>query len=283
MRITEEQEKILQSLTCERLSSNTANMHLVEKFANFKGEGLVNSLQNEAFREDEENLTAYYLVKHKNGEILFFFSLKCGLLYDQFLDTRQLALIKELNKKLDEMIFDETIKSEEMELVMAVREKLRTRKGITKADLERLPKRGGTSIFEDLENELNDNITRVGQTFSGIELTHFCSNELTNDLWAEYNIPQKRGSVIFWRFVVPVVLKIIEFVGCQYIFLFAADSSEDEKLISYYMDDMNFRVPNDLATTKPVYDFACKFMCNEVALLDAQRQAFFDNFNPDEV
>jgi hypothetical protein len=46
---------------------------------------------------------------------------------------------------------------------------------------------------------------------------------------------------------------------------------------------MNFRIPDNLATTKPVYDFACKFMCNEVANLEAQRIAFFENFNPDEV
>ena len=55
------------------------------------------------------------------------------------------------------------------------------------------------------------------------------------------------------------------------------------KELNKKLDEMNFRIPNDLATTKPVYDFACKFMCNEVALLEAQKQAFFDNFNPDEV
>ena len=282
MKITEQQLQTLRSLHCERLSCNEDNLRLVDLFFNSKGEGLVNTLQNEAYSEDEDNLTAYYLVKHENGDILFFFSLKCGLLYDQFFDTRQLALIKELTKKLDEMMSDESIHPEEMELVMAVREKLRTRKGITKADLERLPKRGST-IFEDLEKELNDNISRVGQTFSGIELSHFCANELTDSLWDSFGFPQKRGSIIFWQFVVPIVQRIVQLVGCQYLFLFAADVSEDEKLVSHYIDDMNFRIPDDLATTKPVYDFACKFMCQEVKLLKAGRQAFFDNFNPDEV
>ena len=282
MKITEQQLQTLRSLHCERLSCSEGNLRLIDQFFNSKGEGLVNTLQNEAYSEDEDNVTAFYLVKHENGDILFFFSLKCGLLYDQFFDTRQLALIKELTKKLDEMMSDESIHPDEMELVMAVREKLRTRKGITKADLERLPKRGST-IFEDLEKELNDNISRVGQTFSGIELSHFCANELTDSLWDSFGFPQKRGSIIFWQFVVPIVQRIVQLVGCQYLFLFAADVSEDEKLVNHYIDDMNFRIPDDLATTKPVYDFACKFMCQEVKLLESGRQAFLDNFNPDEV
>ena len=53
--------------------------------------------------------------------------------------------------------------------------------------------------------------------------------------------------------------------------------------MNHYIDTMNFRVPDDLATTKPVYDFACKFMCNEVSELEKQRKAFFENFNVDEV
>lgn len=282
MRITQEQSTILDSFICERLSSNKSNMYLVDSFANKDGEGLIRTLQNEAFTEDENNITAYYLIKDKSGEVLFFFSLKCGLLYDQFLDTRQLALIKEINKKLDELTLDQSIKPDEMELINIVREKLRTRKGITKADLKRLTQRG-ESIFDDLEKELNENITRVGQTFSGIELSHFCSNKLTDNLWEKYNLPQKRGSIFFWKFIVPIVEEIVKHVGCQYIFLFAADITEDEKLIKHYIDDMNFRIPDNLATTKPVYDFACKFMCNEVANLEAQRIAFFENFNPDEV
>lgn len=99
MKITEQQLQTLRSLRCERLSCNEINLRLIDQFFNSEGEGLVNTLQNEAYSEDEDNLTAYYLVKHENGDILFFFSLKCGLLYDQFLDTRQLALIKELTKK----------------------------------------------------------------------------------------------------------------------------------------------------------------------------------------
>lgn len=272
----------IEFLSCERLSSNNDNFRLVDTFFNRKNDGIADTLRNEAFSEDEEGNTAYYLVKHRNGDILFFFSLKCGLLYDQFLDTRQLKLINDLNQYLDEISADEQLSESDRKLIDVIREKLRTRKGISKADLERLPKKGST-IFEDLEKEFNESITRVGQTFSAIELVHFCANDAAEDLWKSMNSPQPLGAVVFWGFVVPIIEDIRQKVGCQYLFLFAADLSKGEKLVKYYSDQLNFEIPTDLATAKPIYDFSCKFMCQEVKDLASARQAFFDNFNPDEV
>lgn len=272
----------IEFLSCERLSSNNDNFRLVDTFFNKKNDGIADTLRNEAFSEDEEGNTAYYLVKHKNGNILFFFSLKCGLLYDQFLDTRQLKLISDLNQYLDEISVDMELSESDRRLIDVMREKLRTRKGISKADLERLPKKGST-ILEDLEKEFNDSITRVGQTFSAIELVHFCANDAAEDLWKSMGSPQSLGAVVFWSFVVPIIEDIRQKVGCQYLFLFAADLSKGEKLVKYYSDQLNFEIPTDLATAKPIYDFSCKFMCQEVKSLASGRQAFFNNFNPDEV
>ena len=90
----------LKCLSCERLSSNIDNIRIVEDFFNRRNDGLAQTLRNEAFGEDEDGTTAYYVVKHENGGIIFFFSLKCGMLYDQFLDTRQLKLINDLSSSL---------------------------------------------------------------------------------------------------------------------------------------------------------------------------------------
>lgn len=272
----------IEFLSCERLSSTNDNLRLVDTFFNRKNDGIADTLRNEAFSEDVEGNTAYYLVKHRNGDIMFFFSLKCGLLYDQFLDTRQLKLISDLNQYLDEISSDSQLSESDRKLIDVMREKLRTRKGISKADLERLPKKGST-IFEDLEKEFNDSITRVGQTFSAIELVHFCANDAAEDLWKSMNSPQPLGAVVFWGFIVPIIEDIRQKVGCQYLFLFAADLSKGEKLVKYYSDQLNFEIPTDLATAKPIYDFSCKFMCQEVKTLSSGREAFFNNFNPDEV
>lgn len=272
----------LRFLSCERLSSNANNFRLVDDFFNRRNDGIADTLRNEAFSEDEDGTTAYYLVKHENGRILFFFSLKCGLLYDQFLDTRQLKLISDLNAYLDTISGASDLSDDDKRLVDLIREKLRTRKGITKADLDRLPKKGST-IFEDLEQEFNESITRVGQTFSAVELVHFCANDATDELWASMNCPQPLGTVVFWNFIVPIIEEVRQKVGCQYLFLFAADFSKGEKLIHYYADQLNFEVPEDLATAKPIYDFSCKFMCQQVKGLEDGRNTFFANFNPDEV
>ena len=272
----------IECLSCERLSANEENLRLVGTFFNTKNDGIADTLRNEAFGDDEEGNTAYYVIKHKDGEIIFFFSLKCGLLYDQFLDTRQLKLISDLNHYLDEISSDSDLSRDDRKLIEVMREKLRTRKGITKADLERLPKKG-SDIFEDLEKEFNESITRVGQTFPAIELVHFCANDATYELWKSMNSPQSLGAVVFWGFVVPIIEEVREKIGCQYLFLFAADLSKGEKLVKYYSDQLNFEVPTDLATAKPIYDFSCKFMCQEVKGLAKGREEFFMNMTVDEV
>ena len=74
MRITEEQERILGSLHCERLSSNVDNFRLVDDFYNGRNPSIVNTLQNEAYEDDANHRVAYYVVKNNSGEILFYFS-----------------------------------------------------------------------------------------------------------------------------------------------------------------------------------------------------------------
>lgn len=70
MRITEEQERILGSLHCERLSSNVDNFRLVDDFYNGRNPSIVNTLQNEAYEDDANHRVAYYVVKNNSGEIL---------------------------------------------------------------------------------------------------------------------------------------------------------------------------------------------------------------------
>lgn len=63
MRITAEQKAIIDSLRCERLSRNQDNIRLVEDFINGRNDSIAQTLRNEAFKEDEDNIVAYYVVK----------------------------------------------------------------------------------------------------------------------------------------------------------------------------------------------------------------------------
>ena len=63
MNITEEQQRLLNSLRCERLSSDEMNLRLVEDFYNNRNDSIAGVLRNEAYSEDEHGSVAYYVVK----------------------------------------------------------------------------------------------------------------------------------------------------------------------------------------------------------------------------
>lgn len=279
MKITTEQLSVLESLQCQRLSSDSSNMYLVESFYNETNDTIAQTLKNEAYEEDESKSVAYYVVKHSNGQILFFFSLKCGLLFDHFIRPELLDQLQKLAMGLSDISDDKSLTPEQRRDITDVMEKIRANKGVTKEDIHKL-RQQKLDILKELEKEFNADIARVGKTFSGIELVHFCSNSDADDSWESLALPQLRGTIIFWYFVVPMVLEALKYVGCQYMFLFAADKSKDEKLVRYYEDQLNFKRPDELATAKPFYDFTCKFMCHEISSLEKEREEFFANFNP---
>ena len=122
-------------------------------------------------------------------------------------------------------------------------------------------------------------MTHVGKTYSGIELVHFCANTSTDELWNSLSLPHPRGAVVFWNFVVPAILETVRWVGCQYLFLFAADLSDDQTLVEYYKNQLSFVDSIERATVKPLYDLGCKFMYQPVTTLSSQRDEFFSHFN----
>lgn len=280
MRITTEQQEILDSLVCERLSRNSENMRAIDQFFNSKNDKLVERLLNEAYSEDEDDKIAYYLVKDKEGHILFYFSLKCGQLYDKHLDFELFKLLGELYDGLLKMKSEPDISQEDTLAIDKILEEIRSRKGVLKEDLKKITKKNQS--IEDFEKVFKDDAAKVGATYSGIEIVQFCSNENCLDYWKSYGINQKLGVVVFWQFIVPIIIKIKECIGCEYLFLFAADDSEDEDLVNYYKSWLKFENSNERSAATPVYDLTCKFLYQETCSLEEKRDAFFKNFNPDE-
>ena len=95
--MTDIENRLRSLLHCERLSSNDDNFRLIDEFSNSRNESLATALKNEAYNEDEEGSIAYYIIKNTEGRILFFFSLKTGLLYDQHIDEKTIQLMKKVN------------------------------------------------------------------------------------------------------------------------------------------------------------------------------------------
>lgn len=70
-------------------------------------------------------------------------------------------------------------------------------------------------------------------------------------------------------------------LGIQYLFLFAADFSDDRTLVNYYISVLNFNRGEERTTVKPIYDLSCEFMSQETKNLAEKRHAFLENFNID--
>lgn len=285
--ITEEQRAIIKCFTCERLSCNPENQTLIKNFFSEKGRSLVWYLQNRAWQEDMECKTAYYLVKNFDNEIVLFFSLKCGALFDP-LDENGIEENARQFQNLLEVIQGINSEGQKRDLALQLLERFRSGQNISIEQIKRRIKMDAQNarklllqLNQDKQSEGNEQIIRVGHTYPGIELVHFCSNDLLKDKWKAYGINHPMGEVLFWKFITPIIENIQQYVGCQYLFLFAADTSEDGSLINYYDVALKFKKPTEIGTNKPRYDFCCEFMCEDINELKKNQQAYFDNFNPD--
>lgn len=238
--ITEDQQAIIECFTCERLSCNPENRTLIDSFFSEKGRSLVWYLQNRAWQEDMECKTAYYLVKNSDNEVVLFFSLKCGALFDP-LDENSIEENAQRFQNLLEVIQGINGKGQEREFALQLLERFRSGQNISIEQIKRRIKMNAQNarklllqLNQDKQSEGNEQIIRVGHTYPGIELVHFCSNDLVKDKWKAYGINHPMGEVLFWKFITPIIDNIQQYVGCQYLFLFAADTSEDGSLINYY-------------------------------------------------
>ena len=70
MKISVEQERILDSFVCERLSANEENESLINSFASKRGSSLVSYFEKYGPSEDKDGKTTYYVIKTKENEIL---------------------------------------------------------------------------------------------------------------------------------------------------------------------------------------------------------------------
>ena len=286
--ITKEQEGIIKSFTCERLSSNPQNEELIKSFVSNKGQLLVDYLQENAWKEDLSRQTAYYLIKFPGNEIALFFSLKCGALFDP-LDENGIAERVKQFQELLQIIRGFNGEGHEREIAIQLLERFRSGQDIPIEQVKHKIKICAeniqnlwTALNQDKQSEENRQIIRVRNTYPGIELVHFCSNDLVKDRWSAYKMNHPLGEVLFWEYIAPIIDTVQQYVGCQYLYLFAADTSKDGSLINYYDVSLKFERPREIGTNKPSYDFCCQFMCEKISDLMKNRQAYFYNFNPDD-
>lgn len=288
MKITKEQEAVLDELICERLRDNPDSRDLIQTFQSERGTLIVEYLKQYGLQEEAEGNTAFYIVRTKRNEVLMFFSLKCGELFDPLFDEAEIEAGYEEYLLIIQALKNVEGKPDVQAKAIEKLKRLSEAKGITLQKALNLVLEGTktkakllNALSHEKEAEENDNITRVSKTYPGIELVHFCTNDNARETWKRFGLNHSMGEVIFWKYIVPKFFEVQKIVGCEYAFLFAADLSEDRTLINYYNVALKFAIDVPMGTNKPFYDFTCAFMCQNLNVLKENQQSYFDHFNID--
>jgi len=268
--ITKEQLANLDQLVCERFYGSQEQLKVLQSFEckNDVARGLVEAAKVYS-SSDEKSTLAYYLVRDRDNVGYMFFSLRAGLLFDYEAWGRiavEIAAAEEKKKSAEEAADIETFKAAKR----------------TSSDLNAQSER----LSKDCESETRDGIIRVKRTFGGIELVHFCKNDKIVGKWRSMTpcmgTPVRRmGEVLFWYFVVTKILEALKVIGAEVVYLFAADSTDDEKLRNYYRRLGFKRADRDseYACLKDSWEWESFFMHRSVTGLSAAQEAYFRDFN----
>lgn len=247
----------------EKLTDNAENRKLVQSFdGGPNGQGLTSYLQEHAYEEMENGDSCCYLVKDRNTkEIVAYFSLKCGLLYER----SHYDNLNEEDRDFVDLLID-AIRNNDQSTLTQYKES-----GLY-SDQDFL------SFYRDAQDyvkaQQNNNKTSldVKSTHAAIEIQNLCKNfayKPSRDFVAPI------GFQIFWLAIVPKIFEVAKIVGCKYVYLFAADQGlldENEakyRLISYYQNSLHFKntQSSPLAVVRPQYDIGCYEMYNSISEL----------------
>lgn len=280
-RITQEQRAYLDSLVCQRISDDQANLAAIEKFENDRGTTLPHYMKAFGWKEDKKDKVAYYIVKEpgEDGEPLLFFSLKCGEVVVPFEQEKLRAALENSQALLDAAYGMEAPDwAKEIVEKRKVDGVLPYRKFKEFYDRHRRNQAKWNNYSHEIRLE-GSNIIRAKQTMAGVELVHFCVHTPASEKWKAMGMgPASVGKTMFWKFVVPVIQQVRSLVGCEYVYLFAADEKKSGHLVNYYKG-LGFEIREDLCVNKPEYDFCCFFMCQKVTSLRNRQNEFFRNYN----
>lgn len=258
------------------MTSKEDNKNIIEEFQSQRNKNTLGYfLKNNAWTEDLAGETRIYLVKDQEEKVALFFSLKCGLLFSK----KQYDKLEDDERAFVDMLV-EAKKNNDLETINSYYEY-----GSSEfSDIDRLFKIAEKRVDSKNEaRELNsgENTLAVAECFSGIELQHFCRNEAYR---TPENLKTPIGFGIFWEVIVREILKITQTVGCKYLYLFAADKTENsdiKKLVRYYKSALKFYEcdQDDIIIIQPEYDEDCYGLIQEITKLSSNQEAVWQEFS----
>lgn len=227
----------------------------------------------EYLQDDENGNLASFVVMSPANVPLIFFSLRCGELFKE----PQVESMKdgyEAVLALHKLMY-KTYKSDE-ERQQALAAVLRAREeGLTLDDLFPLFQKKN-SWNEDEKLEADKEITKVLISYPAVELKLFGTNESGKKYWKSLGLPieMKMGETLFLLKAVKTLKTMTRYVGCQYVYLFAADKEAEGQLVQYYKVRLGFKSNSGLSANKPRFDWQSQFLFQSTDELFNRREQF---------
>lgn len=319
----EEQKKVLfEKLQMESLCISEDNKQAVKIFEQATcGNRIAEYLKKEAWDDDRERNTKVFLIRDKHtNEIVYYFAINCGILYNEiekvllrdeerepfekYAEAVQMTQRKGLSEKELEDANNQYIEAMN-KLWEVVGDADRATYLYSRAEDKAMISEEKREIFSGTEEERHT--MHVQETFPAIDIKFLCRNRKYNP---GIKLDFKIGVYIFWEMIVPHLLKISNLVGCKYIYLFAADNSSGEekgikeplmytqdydpyadeddeekretvlKLVDYYRNELKFTFVTKYKILKPHFERKCFTLIQQVDELESNRDIVWKSHMP---
>lgn len=279
----DEVKSYYRNFDCEVLTSNSQNKEDIQDFScRLRNNTLENYLKTDAWKEDLDGITRVYIIRERGTRrIVLYFSLKCGTLFTTYSLDDAYKKLEDAQKSLTNQLIDLRLNHDDNQYYQMLEQaKMVFNEEQIKTMMIIVEHR--VSLIRERENlQEAQSILRVEECYSAIELKHLCKC----DSFDTRNITGfPLGFGLFWCKIVPLILDIAKMVGCEYLYVFAADRSDDldaSKLITYYKRSLCFRGLDSegVEALKPGYDENCKGLIQPVRYLPEMEKDIWEMFS----
>ena len=282
----------LESLICQRLTADPENRKRIQDFRCDRNPNMMYYLKYQAWQNDSDGSNAIYLIKNPEGQVLMYFSMKCGMLYEQMPDLNM-----DKDKRTLTLLLGREKKDPSEEEKAHIRQLLDEYSG----DMDRLIWDLRTKIHESKQRKqmwqtewqtepaYSAGVRGIlaAQTYPAVELIHMCMNDNARDVCSQLRkqlgVNGSLSEIFYWHFVVPMLEKMQNVAGCQYVYTYVADDSIDGRLTRFFREKLNFSRNDSECYIKPQYDFACSFLYQQISTLLESREKFFGELRKQHV
>lgn len=231
----------------------------------------------EYVQDDYIGNIASFVVISPEGLPLAFFSLRCGELFKET-SKHRMEIAYNANTALNVLMDEKCSQEDHDKALKAIQAALK--EGLNIDDITNLTDKN-LELEDDKRIDNNKYINRVLESYPAVELKLFGVNKSAERYWQSLGFPddKKMGETLFWSKVVLTIENIRKYVGCQYMYLFAADKEPDGQLVQYYKVRLGFNANANMSANKPYFDWSTQFLFRDLSGILKQRDEFMSSFN----